>query len=420
MSKNAANSVGGGIDNNMPPQNLTESIIAGGEDWLELAVFVDLTREWKRWVGDVFEKAVLQAKEDAEEQIIHIFEHRMAVQSFGSHFGPMYYDYRAFDQKELVWWFRKEPVDHENIASVRVRISGEACLCSDTCPENLVRWVYSFFDKLETPVRKIAISRGDLCIDIPGMNIETFRKAHMARHYATRAKSKAMDETFCGLPEGSAGTVDLDTWRYLESKGLTLYIGRSPLTMRAYNKLAELEHKMNPRKWQAMIERRWGGEIPTYATRVEFELRREALKARGIDTIEDFFRKRASLAEYLCTDWFRYLTMDPRGEKHTKDVPVHPGWEIVQQGFRSVFQGRLDMDLSPLPKAACDVSALGKQAFGVVLKAAECQGKELRNYSEFMRYCSGFFQDAAKSKKYEEWFETHSGHRSAHRKRSRD
>ena len=418
MAKNAAKSDCGGIDNNMPPLTSKPFKVTGGEDWLELAVFVDLTRVWDKWVGEVFENAVKQAKEDGEEQVIHVFEHRMAVQSFGSHFGPMYYDFRAFDQKDLVWWFRKEPIDHENIASVRVRISGEACLCSDSCTENLVKWVYRFFDKLETPVRKIAISRGDLCVDIPGMDVETFRKAHMKRHFATRARSKAMDETM-EKTKGSTGNVDLETWRYLESKGLTLYIGRSPLTMRAYNKLAELEHKMNPRKWQAMIERRWGGVVPTHATRVEFELRREALKARGIDTIEDFFEKRAALVEYLSTEWFRYLVTDGRKDQRKRRWPTHPDWEIVQQGFRDVFQGRLDMDLSPLPKAECDVSALGKQAFGVVMKAAECQGQELNNYTQFMRYCSEFFQDAAKSKKYSEWFETH-GHRTSGLKRSRD
>lgn len=388
----------------MPPQNAKTLPVFGGEDWLELSVFADLTMVWKEWVGEVFENALKTAKEEGEEQVIHIFEHRLAIQTFGSHFGPMYYDYRAFDQKDLVWWFRKEPVDHENIASVRVRIPGEACLCSDKCVENLVLWVYRLFDKMKVPVRKVGLSRVDTCIDLPGMDVQVFRSAHMDKHYATRSKSRAMDEN---LEEGGAGTVDRDTWRFLESKGLTLYIGRSPLTMRAYNKKAELEHKMNPRKWQAMIERRWGGEIPEHATRVEFEIRREALKARGIDTVEDYFKKRADLCNYLCNEWFRYVepggTVDPR--KHR--WPTHPDWTIVQRGFRDVYGGKLGMDLAPLPKAECDVSALAKQAFGVVMKAAECQGKDLVSYQEFMRYCARFFQEAAKAKKYEEWFETH-------------
>lgn len=393
MARSRHSAEGGGIDNNMPPSKY----ISGGLDWLELSVFADLTMVWKEWVGEVFENALKIAKEEGEEQAVHIFEHQMAVQAFGSHFGPFYYDYRAFDQKDLVWWFRKEPVDHENIASVRVRVSGEACLCSDKSVEGLIHWVYRFFDKLKVPVRKIGVSRADFCIDLAEVSVQAFKTAHFKKNYKTLSRSQGAEE--------NTGAIDKDTWRYLQSRGLTLYYGRSPLTLRVYDKKAELDHKMNPRKWQAMIERRWGGAIPEHATRVEFELRREALKKRGIDTIEDLYRKRAALVQYLCFEWFNYL--QPTKDRNRARWPVLPAWENVQQGFRDVFGGMLDMDLSPLPKAECDVSALAKQAFGVVMKAAECQGKEFTSYQEYMRYCAQFFQEAAKAKKYQEWFETH-------------
>ena len=398
MDAKLRNSVLGGTDNNMPPLKT----ITGGIDWLELSVFVDMAGVWEKWVGEVFENALNAAKEENEEQVVHVFDHQMAVQSFGSHFGPMYYDFRAFDQKDLVWWFRKEPVDHANIASVRVRVSGEACLCANGGVEGLIHWIYLFFVKLQCSVRKISVSRCDFCIDLPNVSIESLRSAHFRKDFVTRSKSHSVVE--------DGGTVDKDTWRYLQSKGLTLYYGRSPLTLRCYDKLAELDHKMNPRKWQAMVLRRWGGEEPVHATRVEFELRREALKQRGIDTIEDLFHKRTAIVEYLTGEWFRYVKK-PRGQKEKRKCrwPVHPVWKTVQGGFSSVFGGSMDRDLSPLPKAECDVSALGKQAFGVVMKAAECQGEELGSYQDFMRYCSKFFQSAAKAKKREEWFETHGG-----------
>ena len=65
---------------------------------------------------------------------------------------------------------------------------------------------------------------------------------------------------------------------------------------RIYDKKAEVELKANPHINLCMRVYRWKcNEMPSAATRVEFELRREALKERGIDTVEDYYVKRADL-----------------------------------------------------------------------------------------------------------------------------
>lgn len=170
--------------------------------------------------------------------------------------------------------------------------------------------------------------------------------------------------------------------------GVTVSIGKSPLMCRIYDKKAEVALKANPHKNLCMRVYRWRcNEMPAAATRVEFELRRDALKERGIDTVEDYYSKRADLVAYLTYDWLRF-TANPvdRENKNQSKARMHPLWNQVRKAFKNWAGSPLGLPLEPLPKEKADVRNLLKQLLGVGQAAARFQGKEIRTVAELLEY----------------------------------
>ena len=157
--------------------------------------------------------------------------------------------------------------------------------------------------------------------------------------------------------------------------------------MRIYDKLAETLKCDNPRKVYAMIKRRWNEKIPDQAARVEFEIRREALKEHGIDSVDGYFQKRADLVNYLVREWFR-LTTEPvdRKNKNQSRAEVLPLWKNVQTVFESWAGSPTGCSLAPLNLAAVDVTQMFKQALGVIRTAAQCQGRNNLSTEELLSY----------------------------------
>ena len=118
-----------------------------------------------------------------------------------------------------------------------------------------------------------------------------------------------------------------------------------------------------------MKHRRWGGTVPSHATRVEFRLRRDALKRFGIDSPDDYFDKRGDLVHHLCDKAFRF-TDGPVDRRNTTRAQILPLWLDVAQGFANWAGQPLGMPLLPLPKRPANVSHLILQAYGLVKRIA--------------------------------------------------
>ena len=407
----------GGTDNNMPPSNHTEEPqdaktthllepasasnphISGGIDWLELSVFCDLSEKWPR-LEDEFARARDVAKETKEGEIIRPVEGKFfEVQAWGATIGKKSYPFRCFDNFELVWLFHCSPDYKKQTPTIRIRITGEQCLIHDSGVAGLIKHIKETLRGLGSNVIKLAVSRVDLCLDLAGISVETFKNAHFNQQFSTKSRSHSGHEN---SGDDAPDSIDRETWRYLKSNGYTFYYGRSPMQLRVYDKLAELQHKLKPRKWQAMINRRWGGHVPKAATRVEFEIRRERLKNYGIDTVEHLETRCAALVHKLSREWFRYTTKTTKGCRNAQRLETLPAWVMVQEGFDTVFKGNIDHDLTPIPKEECDVSALVKQALGVLLKCAECQGANHETYDDFAAYAVELMKRPAMAKR-KEW-----------------
>lgn len=100
------------------------------------------------------------------------------------------------------------------------------------------------------------------------------------------------------------------------------------ILIRAYDKTHEI--KDDPAKQTIMAEA-WGvskyDDLPV--TRMECQLRKDALKEFQIYSLKDLEEKLASLWQYCTTKWLRLCTR-PVNRNNSEKEKLHPWWEHVQ------------------------------------------------------------------------------------------
>ncbi|MGL4941939.1 MAG: hypothetical protein ACRC46_01970, partial [Thermoguttaceae bacterium] len=150
-----------------------------------------------------------------------------------------------------------------------------------------------------------------------------------------------------------------------------------------YDKAREMETMMvsNPVKFCRMVECCFGGDehFSQPVTRVEFRLRRDALKFHRINTIRDLQEIEPALVVWLTTNWFRLLSAPKKRGRENKQA-VAPVWREVQERFREYFPGvdGVRREIVPRGKIAlsCSADHLFKQASGCLASALAILGIE--------------------------------------------
>ena len=158
-------------------------------------------------------------------------------------------------------------------------------------------------------IQSVKVSRVDLCCDfrIPGGLSYEFLRSHKATH---NKKGKL----FWGEND------DAETY-YVGNKN-------APIQLRMYNKGVEVHLKSGAKLWFLEL---WQRESTDNIWRVEFQLRRPALKEFGINSFDDLKEKQAGLWRYLTSQWFSLRL--PDNEK-TERRTIHPFWCAVQECFQ--------------------------------------------------------------------------------------
>ena len=210
------------------------------------------------------------------------------------------------------------------------------------------------------------VSRADFCVDLPGVSVEPFYNALMSGRYVCRAK------TFSNfLTDQNPDTEENQSFYRYGKRPTGFTIGRGNVMCRVYDKL--FESRNDPEKTFILQNCRWGGEVPTCATRVEFQLRREALRSFdvqgqcfGVRLFREFLGARGSIMEYLCTRWLRLYSkkVDRTHTSRLKDKDLLPEWVTVQSFFRSVSAGDHTTIRIEKKTAAPDPVQLVRQGFG--------------------------------------------------------
>lgn len=108
----------------------------------------------------------------------------------------------------------------------------------------------------------------------------------------------------------------------------TYYVGdaKSPIQLRIYNKGLEVEQGRT-KLWFLEL---WNRESSEDIWRIEFQVRRPALKQFGVNSIADLKEKETGLWLYLTSKWFSLRLPDnDKAERRT----VHLFWCAVQECF---------------------------------------------------------------------------------------
>jgi hypothetical protein len=112
--------------------------------------------------------------------------------------------------------------------------------------------------------------------------------------------------------------------------------GKGNIMGRFYNKTEELAESPESAKtqffhdlWQAH-----SGSPQTDVARIEFQVRREFLKSRSIDTVEQMEESLDAVWQFLTTEWCRFLdremTESDRKNKNHQRYAVDPLWAYIQ------------------------------------------------------------------------------------------
>jgi len=111
------------------------------------------------------------------------------------------------------------------------------------------------------------------------------------------------------------------------------FASNSIICLRIYDKLLQL--KQEPAKF-AIFKDIWGipqNEEPPPVTRVEYQLRKDALKEFKAQKYDDFINRIQGIWDYLSKEWFRLCNVKHR--KKTQEAENTPWWNIVIKTFWS-------------------------------------------------------------------------------------
>lgn len=214
------------------------------------------------------------------------------------------------------------------------------------------------------------VGRADLCVDLAGVQVGEFTALAASGHEVTKMAEYKLVGT---------GTFGQNYQTY--------YRGNSERAlMRIYNKLDETE--TDEVKRQLLVERRWGGQLPEAATRVEFQVGRRTLKDQCIDTVDQLMRRLCLLWEYLTRDLYRLASVpiDRENRNHGR-AGMAPIWERVRR-YGHAWIERPDVEPVSIPRSKVEPQAdkLRKQAFGCVKSYAAILGVEIKDAADFLKF----------------------------------
>lgn len=363
----------GGAFSNTPPQTSKTDLFTGGEDWFEVCLYVNWEPHW-----EALHDRLKQAKEAAGDwertrhgfDMIAFGEYQASVRASGASVGKngkgMHYAY-VLEVEGLIIQIANKACYRRPMANVVLRVNGLLCLKigATTALEKGRALIHSMGGE----IAEEKLSRVDLCLDMPGVAMDEFVAAYREERFIGRMKKPT----------------------FIESEGISLYFGKHPLMLRIYDKAAELKGSKDVLKLFLMLERRWHGEIPAQAIRVEFQVGRAALKMHGIAGPDTYFKKRPDLVGYLCQEWFRF-SAGMVDRQNTSRAATLPLWLDVETGFKAWTGKENGESLAPLDQQAVDVEQLVKQSIGAMLTAAVLGGIRSLELKQFLVFVVQHFR----------------------------
>jgi len=310
-------------------------LLLRGIDSLEFGLEIDRYELAMEPFLETFKKLKEEAQMNRKEQSIRIGGIEFAIHPTGQKF----YAYRLTCKDFLIAFMDKEM---PNNAPVHIRFLSSYLWSFglQDALSNFMEW-FSYFS---VKVTKNKLSRIDTCVDSDEIRFVQ----NDVKNVVTRAKCKT--EHF----------VNEEYIEGLVFSGLTVGRG-NPLLARIYNKSLEINKSGKVWFHQIWLEHDWDKNNEVW--RVEFQIRRPALKELGITSCEDFLQKQNELWSYLTENW---LSLRSRTDQNVTRMKVKRKWRLVQQAG-------MDYQPSPLIRKKIkegNIQRLLDQAAGLMMSIA--------------------------------------------------
>jgi hypothetical protein len=277
--------------------------------------------------------------------------------------------YRWRLRSEDGWWLllmnRSQP--HETMPNGIVRASSLPLLRLGSL--GYLQQVEETLDDLRIRLVREKLSRVDPCADLSGLRIDGLYQAFMQGHFVSRARyttNHIAEESYEGYRIGRKPT------GFEFGKG-------GAVGMRVYDKARKCSG--DSEMLLLMQTRRWG-DVGGWATRAEFELRREKLKALGVDSIAQWWEKRGSICEYLAHKWCR-ITAEEVDSRHADRAATHPDWVKFQDAFKE-WAGQPVAKLEPLTRLPVRADHLLSQIVGSLVSYYARVGTRIDSNESFV------------------------------------
>jgi hypothetical protein len=254
-----------------------------------------------------------------------------------------------------------------SLSNCRIEIGSLSCWagCHD-----VFRRVKKMINSMGSDTKKEIVSRVDLAADLVGIHVKD-TNIHDEDFWICKARDFSL---------------------YRRNRKLTgIAYGKKNIMLRVYDKVAELKKNQATNK-QEQFSKIWG--VENYeekpVTRVEFQLRRSALKdfndsARNVDTVDSLFRNMSSIWKYCTKDWARHChSVVDRNNNNQKQAKTSPFWRQVKKATWKGY-GRLKRWASPVRK---NIQALKDQMRGIAVTLVSSTGLEHHDYFGIMSTAS--------------------------------
>lgn len=235
-------------------------------------------------------------------------------------------------------------------------------------PLELLRNLKFWFSCIGITLVSNSVSRFDVCADLK-MSIGDHGLDDISR-FVTRARDSNIRH--------SGRIFNSITW------------GSGAIMCRIYNKMLEMKQKKSAEK-MLFFGDLWGG-LNFDITRVEFQIRREAIKEffKGKTDLETLVHRVGDMWEYLTTKWLRHTSSSvDRDNRHQDRSSNSEFWHVVCSAnfLRKKPLSRKNN------RRNIDVKSLTKQALGALLSA--CAGKNVHGDSYFtlISECTSLISD---------------------------
>ena len=154
------------------------------------------------------------------------------------------------------------------------------------------------------------------------------------------------------------------------SNGLVLgtLTGGQDLQICIYDKFRECVDKKQDDKLDFLYNA--SGQDSTNFLRVEFRLRRPALRAMDIDSVDDLNDRLSDVVDFLTSKWFRIVKDSKvRGRENKQELDVF--WRRVQECFSAVFVRDREKKepIKMRKRKSFDARALTRQGLGCLVKS---------------------------------------------------